>query len=92
MVEDQTPVFVELDENNGDPVLRTNIYSVIKDVRTGMIQPETLGEAFEPEQRFENPDGTDIIFDADYYGNHRGPAVLPGPFAEASENFVKLWM
>lgn len=57
-----------------------------------MIQTETLGEAFEPEQRFENPDGTDIIFDADYYGNHRGPAVLPGPFAEASESFIKLWM
>ena len=91
LVEEQTPVFVELDENNGDPVLRTNIYSVIKDFRAGMIHSDILGEAFEPEQRFENPDGTDIVFDADYYGNHRGIDVLPGPFAEAAECFAKLW-
>ncbi|MBQ6508527.1 MAG: hypothetical protein IJI07_03550 [Flexilinea sp.] len=82
---------MELDENNGDPVLRTNIYSVIKDFRAGMIHSDILGEAFEPEQRFENPDGTDIVFDADYYGNHRGIDVLPGPFAEAAECFAKLW-
>ena len=41
----------------------------------------TLGMAFEPEQRFENNDGSDIIFDTDYLGDHRGLSVLPGPFA-----------
>ncbi len=92
LTEDLTPVYVELDENNGDPVLRTNIYPLIKDFKAGMIGSDTLGEAFEPEQRYENPDGTDIIFDTDYSGNHRGLDVLPGPFAEASEVYTKLWM
>ena len=46
-----------------------------------MINTDVLGKAFEPEQLFENPDGTPIQFDADYFGNHRGVNVIPGPFA-----------
>ena len=38
------------------------------------------GEAFEPEQRFENPDGSEIIFNADYFGDHRAVAPICGPF------------
>ena len=41
--------------------------------------------AFEPEQRFENPDGTDIVFNKDYFGNHRGAETIPGPFASAED-------
>ena len=46
-----------------------------------MINTEVLGKAFEPEQYFENPDGTPIQFDSDYFGDHRGTEVIPGPFA-----------
>ncbi len=90
-VNDQASVFVELDENNGDPILKTNLYEFIKDFRTAMISTETLGEAFEPEQRFENPDETDITFDVDYNGNHRSLNILPGPFADAAEIYTRLW-
>ena len=51
-----------------------------------MISTETLGEAFEPEEKFENPDGTDIVFDRDYFGNHRGLRTIPGPFASAEDS------
>ncbi len=44
-----------------------------------IITTETLGMAFEPEEYFENPDGTPIIFDQDYYGNSRGAHPVPGP-------------
>ena len=88
---DQTPVYVELIENEGDPILRTNIYTVLKDFRAGMIRSDTLGKAFEPEQRFENPDGTEIVFDMDYHGNHRSLNVIPGPFANASDTYKNLW-
>ena len=37
------------------------------------------------EERFENTDGTDIVFDSDYFGDHRGAVVVPGPFASADE-------
>ncbi len=47
-----------------------------------MITSDILGKAFEPEQRFEAPDGSDIIFDTDYYGNKRTGEIVPGPFAD----------
>lgn len=52
-----------------------------------MISTETLGMAFEPEQKYENPDGTPIVFRYDYFGNRQGIHPLPGPFAskEAAE-------
>ena len=53
-----------------------------------MVHTDVLGMAFEPEQKFENPDGTAIRFDSDYFGNHRGVNVLPGPFAEACAEFL----
>ena len=30
---------------------------------------------------FENPDGSDIVFNEDYFGDHRGINPLYGPFA-----------
>ena len=49
----------------------------------GRWRTDTLGLAFEPEQRFESPDGSAITFDIDYFGNHRGVTAMPGPFAAA---------
>ena len=39
-------------------------------------------KAFEPEQRFEERDESDIIFNVDFYGNHRGVSTIPGPLAK----------
>ena len=50
-----------------------------------MVNSDILGCAFEPEERFENPDGTDIVFDRDYFGGHRGVNVIPGPFASPED-------
>ena len=71
-----------LEERDGRWVLKTNVYDLLKDFRAGIITTETLGKAFEPEQRFENPDGTAITLDTDYLGDHRGTSAMPGPFAE----------
>ena len=70
---------VTLSERNGEYVLETNLYSLLGNFRDGLISSQTLGDAFEPEQRFENPDGSDILFDEDYYGTHRGIHACPGP-------------
>jgi hypothetical protein len=50
-----------------------------------IITSDTLGEAFEPEERFEAPDGSDIVFDTDYYGNKRGDVTVAGPFCVAGD-------
>ena len=56
-----------------------------------LVDTEVLGKAFEPEQRFENNDGSAIVFDRDYLGNTRGVGVLPGPFASADAAEKTLW-
>ena len=76
---------IALEEKDGKYSLKTNVYAKLKNFKDGIICTETLGKAFEPEQRFENPDGTDIVFDRDYFGNHRGTETIPGPFASAED-------
>lgn len=77
-------VELSLQENaDGSMVLKTNVYDIIGGFTSGIITMQTLGRAFEPEQAYENPDGTPIIFDEDYFGNHRGVYAVPGPFAAA---------
>ena len=81
-------VSVTWEEKDGKTVVKTKLYSQLKDFRDGLIHSDLLGYAFEPEQRFENPDGSAILFDRDIFGNHRGTEALPGPFAEAMEEVV----
>ena len=52
------------------------------------IVPAAGGKAFQPDQRFENTDGSDIIFNFDYFGKDRGVMTIAGPFAEAKEEYT----
>ena len=78
-------VRVELVQKEDGYYLDTNVYELIEGFKNRMIDSDVLGKAFEPEERFENPDGTAIRFDSDYFGTHRGVDVIPGPFAGAEE-------
>ena len=92
LVDKKNKVSIELKKSNkGKYSIKTNVYSLLKDFSTSVICTETLGKAFEPEQRFENPDGTDIIFDTDYLGGHRGISTIPGPFADEDSAKKSLW-
>ena len=92
LVDAEHPVSVEVTVGEDDrPRLETNLYDVLGDFRAGMVDSDVLGRAFEPEQRFENPDGTRIVFDRDYFGSHRGVAVAPGPLAGVEEATRPLW-
>ena len=91
LVNTDADVKVELVEENGKYTLKTNIFEHMKDFRVHMIHTSTLGKAFEPEQQYENPDGTPITFDDDYLGNKRGINIIPGPFASAVSVQTTLW-
>ena len=78
-------VRIALEEKDGHWTLKTNVFDHLKDFRTGIHSSHTMGVAFEPEQRFENPDGTDLVLDRDYFGEHRGIETIPGPFADTEE-------
>ncbi len=75
---------LELREENGAWVLHTNLSEYLPAGKEKLITTETLGMAFEPEQRFENPDGTEITFDKDYFGEPQED-VTAGPFARMTD-------
>lgn len=82
LVNDEDSVFVELEEKDGKQILKTNLYELLGSFRGGLVHSDRLGKAFEPEQRFEAPDGSAIFFDSDFFGTHRGADIVPGPFAQ----------
>ncbi|MGI6107665.1 MAG: right-handed parallel beta-helix repeat-containing protein [Lachnospiraceae bacterium] len=82
---------VDFAEENGVYRLKTNLFEYLKDCSDGIITSDILGKAFEPEQRFENPDGTEIIFNRDYFDNHRGTSTIPGPFADPEAAEAPVW-
>lgn len=91
LVNDQDKAFVNLIEKDGHYTIETNVYELMNGFTAGMINSDILGEAFEPEERFESPDGSTITFDSDYLGEHRGVAPIPGPFASAEAAKKELW-
>jgi hypothetical protein len=90
-VDDNEKAYVELVEDNGKYSIKTNVYDILGSFTDGIINSDILGEAFEPEQRFENPDGSSIIFNRDYSGGHRGNQTIPGPFATKEAAGKQLW-
>ena len=80
----EKPVKVELVEKDGGYFLETDLFDAIASFRGELLDTACLGKAFEPDQAFENPDGSPITFNVDYNGKPRESEVLPGPFAEAS--------
>ncbi|MCI8623372.1 MAG: hypothetical protein HFG26_06870 [Provencibacterium sp.] len=81
----KTSISLSLQEEDGVCTLKTNLYDHLPEMETQLINTATLGEAFEPEQKFEDPDGSPILFSKDYFGAVREFAPLPGPFAKKCE-------
>ncbi|MDD5899968.1 MAG: right-handed parallel beta-helix repeat-containing protein [Lachnospiraceae bacterium] len=79
-VDNEHDVTLALTEENGVYTLRTDLYDFLEKDKAQMISTEVLGMAFEPEQLFENPDGTPIVFQNDYFGIHRAIHPKIGPF------------
>ncbi|MDR1592932.1 MAG: right-handed parallel beta-helix repeat-containing protein [Prevotellaceae bacterium] len=62
-------------------------------LKTEIVTTERLGKAKFPKAAYENPDGTPIIFDNDYFGVKRGGQPVPGPFERLKDgdNIIKVW-
>lgn len=78
-VDDEHEIRITLIEEDGEVKLDTNVDEFLPECK--LISSDTLGMAFEPEERFENPDGSDIIFDRDFNGLKREGKIVAGPFA-----------
>lgn len=78
-VDTEHRITLELKQDGGVYRLETNMMQYLPQVH--MIDSDTLGLAFEPEERFETPEGETITFNTDFYGTERPTTPLPGPFA-----------
>jgi hypothetical protein len=83
------------EEKGGKIFLKTNLYELAssgkipsKALKCKLMKTEDIPPAFEPEENYENPDGSPITFDTDFFGTKRsstGGKVLAGPFADAAD-------
>jgi hypothetical protein len=94
----------ELDFKNADTEIRIEekedgFYLVLdtkgdfRNVKGKAINSFDFGEAMVPGVPFENPDGTPVLFDRDYFNATRAEVNSAGPFSNLSmkNNVVRLW-
>ncbi len=85
---------VKVVEEGENIYLQFSLQQIDVEFKTQLITTELLGKTKMPKQSFENPDGSPITFDTDYFGNKRTDVnPLPGPFANLNTNTqrLKVW-
>ena len=85
-VDETDHVMLKLISEDGHMKLETNLYDFLPASKNETISTAVLGEAFEPEEKFENPDGSPITFNQDYFGDHRAVNPVSGPFEGAAQS------
>jgi hypothetical protein len=78
-------VTIGYEEKDGKIFLKTNLYEFLPRKRCKLMHTDDIMMAFEPEEKYENPDGTPITFDTDFIGVKRTSAPIAGPFADGFE-------
>lgn len=80
-------------EDEGDRVYLSFSIAGLDDFQIQAITTELLGKAKLPKQAYEQPDGTPIVFDRDYFGHKRTGNLVPGPFSEIKEGRqrIRIW-
>ena len=89
ILDTEHPVRLELIEEEGSWKLNTNLFVLVSEQRRKMISSQTLGEAFEPEEGYENPDGSTIVFNQDFFGQTTGEHPIVGPI-ECEEEMTEV--
>ena len=78
-------VSLSIEQIDGKYEFRSNLGEAIRDMYCKLLGTDDLGYAFEPEEKYENPDGSPIIFNRDFYGKDTGLTPLVGPFASVND-------
>lgn len=78
-----------IEEKNNEVYLHLSLRQ-LNDLQTKLVDTDRLGKAKLPRQKFENPDGTPLIINTDYFGNKRGNNPTPGPFETVKDGTIRL--
>ena len=91
-VNSENNVEIDCEEKDGKIYLKTNLYELVSAGKVPtdamsckLMHTDDIAPAFEPEQNYENPDGSPIIFNIDFFGKKHGEKPVAGPFADGSE-------
>ena len=82
-------VYIRYAEKDGKPCIETNLYECMPEMKCNLMKTDDIAPAFEPEEKYENPDGSPIVFDTDFFGKKRSVTVQPGAFADGSADAEK---
>lgn len=84
-------VSIHMEEMTDGWYLKTNLYEYLPEMKNTIVGTDMLGMAFEPEERYENPDGAPIQLNIDYAGMQRSDNPIAGPFASRESSETKLY-
>ncbi|HEC42518.1 MAG TPA: right-handed parallel beta-helix repeat-containing protein, partial [Bacteroides sp.] len=85
---------IRIEEKDDGIYLTMIMDKTIAKMKNARVDTELLGVAKIPNQRFENPDGTEITIARDYFGNKRNARnPVPGPFRIENNKTIsiKVW-
>lgn len=81
---------IKISHKNGNQILEMIFPQEILDMKNQMIHTGMLGKAKIPGLMYENPDGTALQIDTDYYGKKRNlKNPVTGPFANPDAGKIK---
>jgi hypothetical protein len=82
---------IQIEETEGGVMLSMKMDKSIAGMQNDVVNTELLGKALIPNQRYENPDGTEIIIDTDYSGKKRNVQnPSPGPFRLETKKQIRM--
>lgn len=89
----ETDPKIKVAEEDDQVILEIYADSRIVNLETQVIDTEKLGMVRIAEAPFDNPDGTPIVLDTDYFGRKRKENPTVGPFEglKAGMNRIKVW-
>ncbi|OUM89036.1 MAG: hypothetical protein BAA01_13360 [Bacillus thermozeamaize] len=88
---EQRGVEIERDPSQGKVRVRITEPERIRGASPMVVTTDLLGSTYHAAMKFENPDGTPLRLDADFFGNRRPDAdVTPGPFELTGDEAVEL--
>jgi hypothetical protein len=90
LVLDEDP-HIRIEETDAGVKLTMKLDDAISGMQNEVVNTDLLGKAIIPDQRFENPDGTGITIDTDFFGTQRNPEnPFPGPFQADSPGLISV--
>ena len=84
---------VSLEKNDKGIFVKITVDGNYNNVKTTTVDTDFLGKTYYSNGYYENPDGTKLTVDKDFFGNQRSAQPKPGPFEnlKQGENVLQVW-